>query len=137
MIRLTYVSTARKPLTAVELEDVLRVSRKNNARDDVTGLLVVGGRRFLQALEGPAKTVEQVFERIEKDPRHFAVVRLSREEVQERAFGGWAMGYTAGKAVTDPASSLKTVVAKLIEPIEDPRVRGYFTGFADTHATAY
>lgn len=136
MIRLIYVSTARKPLAAGELEDVLRVSRKNNARDEVTGLLVVGGRRFLQALEGEKDAVEHVFQRIEKDPRHFAVVRLSQEEVHERAFGQWAMGYTAGRATTDPALSLTAVVAKLIEPINDPRVRGYFTGFADLHSAA-
>ncbi len=67
MIRLIYISTARSELSTVELEGILRISRRNNAAVGVTGLLIVGGRRFLQALEGPADAVVQTYDRIKAE----------------------------------------------------------------------
>ena len=57
MHRLLYISTARSPLPKAELETLLRISRRNNVAVGVTGLLIVGGRRFLQALEIDRKSV--------------------------------------------------------------------------------
>ena len=133
MIRLLYISTARSPLTPAELERVLRVSRRNNRAVDVTGLLIVGGRRFLQALEGPVEAVLATFERIRADPRHFAVVILSRSAIEQRQFGGWAMGYQPGAPLGADADVAHDVEA-LIAPIEDPVVRAYFHEFALQHA---
>jgi hypothetical protein len=92
LIRLIYISTARSELSAAELEGVLRASRRNNAAVGVTGLLVVGGRRFLQALEGPADAVAQTYDRIKADGRHFAAVTLDNRPIAERSFPDWAMG---------------------------------------------
>ena len=134
MQRLLYISTARKPLPQVEIDDILRVSRRNNAAVAVTGLLVVGGRRFMQALEGPVEPVERVYQRICADPRHFAVVVLTREPIERRMFGDWAMGYRAG---ADPnGTALPDVVRSLTATIEDPTLRAYFTSFADLHAAS-
>ena len=135
MIRLLYISTARRPLTAEELADILRASRRNNARVDVGGLLIVGGRRFLQALEGPEAAVMATFHRINADPRHFAVVQLAREEITDRQFSQWTMGAQAGGRPGDNAS-ISQAVASLIAPIKDPNLRGYFTGFAERQAAA-
>lgn len=135
MIRLLYISTARRPLTAEQLADILRTSRRNNARVDVGGLLIVGGRRFLQALEGPEAAVMATFQRINADPRHFAVVQLMREEITERQFAQWAMGAQAGGRPGDNAS-ISQAVASLIAPIKDPSLRGYFTGFVERQAAA-
>ena len=135
MIRLLYISTARQPIVPATLDDILRVSRRNNVRADVTGLLVVGGRRFLQALEGPDAAVEATFERIGRDPRHFAVVRLARDAVGTRQFGGWAMGVQEGRA-PGRGATIDQAVAALIAPIADPSLKGYFTGFAERQAAA-
>jgi hypothetical protein len=132
--RLLYISTARNPLTQAEIDDILRISRRNNAAVAVTGLLVVGGRRFMQALEGPAEAVERVYQRICADPRHFAVVMLSREPVDRRMFDGWDMGYRAGADPTGTA--LPDVVRSLTATIEDANLRAYFTSFADLHAAS-
>ena len=79
MLQLVYISSAvGKP----DVGAILAVSRRNNARDDVTGLLYADGVRFLQALEGPADKVEAAFARIGADPRHRAVVVLSRRTVE-------------------------------------------------------
>ncbi len=134
MQRLLYISTARTIVTQATIDDILRISRRKNAAAGVTGLLVVGGKRFLQVLEGTDLAVAQTFDRIQGDPRHFAMVALARQAITERAFGSWAMGYKAGGSTTseDPAA----MVAALIAPIDDPVLRGYFSGFADLHLKA-
>ena len=135
MIRLLYISTARQQPTSVMLADILRASRRNNAAAEVTGLLVVGGRRFLQALEGPREAVLATYDRIASDPRHFAIVQLGCDEIAERQFGAWAMGAQAGRAPRAEATVSESVAA-LIAPITDPSLRGYFTGFAERQAAA-
>ena len=47
MKRLLYISTARAVLPASELDELLVKSREANSRVGITGLLIVGGRRFL------------------------------------------------------------------------------------------
>ncbi|MDB5695192.1 MAG: blue light sensor protein [Sphingomonas bacterium] len=135
MIRLLYISTARQPLTPEQLADVLRVSRRNNARVGVTGLLILGGRRFLQALEGPEEAVMTTYNRITADTRHFAVVLLAREQIETRQFAAWAMGAQAGGRAGE-GGTISQAVDTLITPITDPSLRGYFTGFAERQAAA-
>lgn len=133
MIRLLYVSTARERVTPATLADILRTSRRNNAISDVSGLLIVGGRRFLQALEGPRDPVLATYARIQRDPRHFACVQLVSETITERQFPHWAMGAQPGRAVAE-AAGVSEAIATLVAPITDPSLRGYFTGFADRQA---
>ena len=133
--RLLYISTARRPLVEDELQQILRTSRRNNSAVGVSGLLVVGGRRFLQVLEGDEKTIGATFTRIQGDDRHLAVVSLARDEIAERTFPDWSMGFVRGGSATSGAMP-GTAVAQLIAPIQDPTLHAYFTGFAQTHAAA-
>ncbi len=73
------------------LAALLIVSRRNNARDGVTGALICRGDLYLQLLEGPQDMVERAFQRIEWDRRHLDVKVLSRRNVTERLFPEWAM----------------------------------------------
>ena len=135
MLQLVYISTARQLLTRAELEQVLEVSRRNNGAVGITGLLVAGGRRFLQALEGPTDAVVATYQRITADPRHFGIVELSRREVEVREFGSWAMGYEAGG--DDSATGmLRSSVEALIAPVSDKSLRAQFAGFVELHSRA-
>lgn len=134
MLQIVYISTARRPLSEAELRSVLAVSRRNNAAAGITGLLVSGGRRFLQALEGPEEAVAAAFDRIKGDPRHFALVVLSRKNVDVREFGDWSMGYEAGGAAG--SADLKGIVDGLIAPLMDKNLRAQFAGFAEVNARA-
>ena len=136
MRRLLYISTARRPLERTELEDILRTSRRNNAGIGVTGLLVVGGRRFLQLLEGSDDAVAGIFERIRQDERHFAVVTLSDRIVESRLTPNWAMGFQHARAPSEDAIDLSAIVADLVAGIEDASIRIEFTQFAVHHAAA-
>lgn len=136
MHRLIYISSTRTPFSASDLETILTISRRNNAAVGVTGLLVAGGRRFLQVLEGSEDAIERVFQRIRQDNRHHAIVTLSKSEIDAPSFGEWSMGYVAGSAAAGSAATLPETVARLLEPVTDPTIRGYFEGFAALHAAA-
>ena len=55
-------------------------------------MLYVRGR-IIQVLEGEQQAVEDLFERIQQDPRHTEVDRVLTRPIQERLFEEWAMGY--------------------------------------------
>jgi len=57
MHQLVYISSSRREITPEMLREVLEASRTNNQRGGVTGLLVSGGNRFLQVLEGSTEAV--------------------------------------------------------------------------------
>lgn len=135
MQRILYISTTRTPLSAAELAGILATSRRKNAAVGVTGLLIAGGRRFLQVLEGPRDAVAATYERIALDPRHFALVKLNDKEIETRAFGRWAMGFETGSDASD-SGTLEEQVAALVSGLEDPTLRAYFTGFAKSHSSS-
>lgn len=85
-----------------QIRSILEHSRRNNARVDVTGALLFNGERFAQVLEGEQAAVQQIFERIQCDPRHDNVRVLQFEPVSERGFDDWAMAYI-GKAGREPS----------------------------------
>ncbi len=132
MLQLVYISTSRSPIDANMLESILAISRRRNAADEITGLLLAGGRRFLQALEGPQHKVLGTYNRITADPRHFALVELSRREVGAREFGEWAMAYREG-GEADPDAAMREAVSTLTAQLPDANVRALFTGFAELH----
>lgn len=129
--QLIYISTSRAAVpTVIEIEDILRVSRSNNQRDELTGMLVVGGRRFLQVLEGPSAALQRTYDRIKRDPRHFAMVELGRKQLPKRSFGNWAMGYEHG------GSSLLQVVTTLTGHLADAQLKADLISFAQMHTKA-
>lgn len=133
MLRILYISTARSKFTSNEMEQLLRISRRNNASVNVTGLLIAGDNRFLQLLEGPSEQVTATYKRIEADKRHFGTVILSKKAVNERLFSQWDMGYRASALPWGNGGSTEDLDT-FISPILDKTVRAYFEGFAKQHA---
>jgi len=130
--QLVYVSSSRPGLAPAEPEAILAVSRRNNARDAITGFLYSDGRRFLQALEGPEDKVLTTVERIRTDPRHRAIVVLSDRQIAEREFGTWAMAHYA------PGADADAFIARVAELTAGaaPDVRATFEGFAQVRRAA-
>ena len=91
--QLIYISTCRSPDIAEISNDILDVARRENARNDITGLLLFSDPNFLQILEGPELAVRRLFRNIQADPRHEAVTPLRRRSVTHRAFPDWSMAW--------------------------------------------
>ncbi|MDE0879610.1 MAG: BLUF domain-containing protein [Sphingomonas bacterium] len=135
MLRLLYISTSRAPIRQPLLESILATSHRNNSKVGITGLLIAGGTRFLQALEGEPDALDATADRIRNDDRHFAMTVLSKTEITQRAFPQWSMGYQMGGDVA-VGTTLSEAVTALTAPIADATLRAYFTGFAELHAAA-
>lgn len=71
------------------LESAVRHNRKNG----ITGMLLYSEGNFLQVLEGEADAVQATYQRICQDPRHHHVTGLLEEQVPQRQFSAWSMGY--------------------------------------------
>jgi hypothetical protein len=131
MIQIVYISTARGD-THVERGHILLTSRRNNERDGITGLLYDDGVRFLQVLEGEMEQVDAAFARIKVDPRHRAVVVLSRRAIDVREFGDWAM---ASLTPGVEAGEVMDRVGRLVAGASD-NVRATFESFARVRSVA-
>jgi hypothetical protein len=97
--QLIYSSTATKDFSEAHLSFLLLNARKNNQALGVTGLLLYDAGSFLQVLEGEGASIEALFRRIGRDPRHARVSRLLSRDVVAREFGEWSMGFVATKAI--------------------------------------
>ena len=93
MYRLVYVSTAQDGVGPKEVGDILDVSVSNNHERRLTGFLAHNGRHFMQALEGEREEVDSIYGQIVSDSRHFGVVQIIGEKIEERAFPDWSMNY--------------------------------------------
>jgi Sensors of blue-light using FAD len=93
MISLTYLSSSSRELDEAELEQILGSSRRNNAAAGLSGMLLYAEGHFIQTLEGDAEAVDAAFDRIQNDTRHRNVMITLREEIPERRFADWSMGF--------------------------------------------
>ena len=78
-----------------EINQILQTARRKNKEQNVTGALLFNSGYFAQALEGPRLAIEQIFERIQRDPRHGDVTVLSSQTDGHRDFPEWSMAYVA------------------------------------------
>ncbi|PTM39538.1 FAD-dependent sensor of blue light [Bosea sp. 124] len=92
--RLVYVSKfnlGRVDSAPAALRNILSASRRNNAKNGVTGYLIFDGETFLQILEGAEATVSGTFARIESDRRHRHASVLEAKPSSARLFPTWSM----------------------------------------------
>lgn len=112
MRRIVYLSSSRKALDKEQVEDILRVSRRNNEQADITGFLAYHDRCFFQVLEGPHAAIDRVLTRIRVDSRHSGLLVLSDTDVEQRAFPHWQMAFVA-------RSELAGILDKAAIPLAD------------------
>lgn len=78
--RIKYVSRQKVPMTRDEIDDIVRVSARNNPSRRVTGAMMASGSIFFQIIEGPEASVDELLEVIRNDPRHVDFVCLGVQE---------------------------------------------------------
>jgi hypothetical protein len=89
---LIYVSAADHLMTEPELLEILAVSRRNNAANEITGLLLYKENKrfenasFMQILEGKKDVVMNCYKKIARDKRHHTIIQLDKGRVAERNF---------------------------------------------------
>ncbi len=117
LFRIVYCSRNDVPAQGEDHEAealrILKASRANNVRDDITGALFYNAICFAQVLEGPLEAVQTTFERIQCDPRHADVVVLQSGPAHERLFASWDM---AAATAADPATASAAIIRALARP---------------------
>ena len=91
LVRLLYVSKPVGPITTYVTTSILEVSRANNKKTGVTGVLCQGSGIYLQVIEGQRSAISALFSRIMADSRHNTVEIISMEEIEQRRYGQWSM----------------------------------------------
>ncbi|MDQ1082065.1 MULTISPECIES: BLUF domain-containing protein [Microbacterium] len=103
LVSVSYVSTAVDSFDDAALAELLAQSRASNSEHDLTGMLLYRRGRFFQVLEGPQDAVDELMAKIGRDPRHTDVRVLLTEQLDERRFSEWTMGYEPIGVPTTPA----------------------------------
>ena len=73
------------------LKDIVSSSKRNNPKTLITGALFFHNGRFLQVIEGPKKSVDDLMSHITKDYRNKNLLELVNEPILERSFSLWNM----------------------------------------------
>ncbi len=93
VFRLIYRSHSQIPPEnrKIVLGEIFSNARSNNKEKHITGALLVAGDWFAQALEGEEKSIKELYDRIEADPRHDHITLLEMKPAADRVFSRWAM----------------------------------------------
>lgn len=112
LVSLIYTS---EMTASTDFMDILEVSRKNNERDGITGVLLFCNNHVIQCLEGGREAVNETFARIVRDKRHQNPLLVDYRTISVRLFSKWSMGYMPESSVTR-ATLLKYAVSQDFEP---------------------
>jgi hypothetical protein len=93
MHQIIYFSSASHPFSTQDALDILTVSRVNNARDGISGVLLCKDGSIMQVLEGEAEAVQRCFARVSRDPRHSGIIVVDNSPIARRQFGDWSMAF--------------------------------------------
>jgi Sensors of blue-light using FAD len=107
--QLVYVSTRKPNCTGEEIEKIVESCRKNNAPLKITGVLLYSETKFIQLVEGEAKTIMGLYDKIKKDNRHTNPVMISYNPINEKSFPSWHM---AKRSFTNAELEFKTDISQ-------------------------
>lgn len=100
MLRLLYCSQFKPETSKEDIENIFQTSRKNNSAAKITGVLMHGGGRFMQVLEGPDQAVLRTYLEITNDTRHSNCLIIYVTPVKDRIFSSWEMAEVEGQPLT-------------------------------------
>lgn len=129
MHHIAYISRAVHPLSDEDLHKLLTQCRRDNARNQITGILFYSHGNIAQLFEGEPEIIEPLFARISHDGRHSHVQKLIDKPIAARSFTDWSMafhpleadafetlqGFLLPHHVPEPPSSLTIADAMLID----------------------
>jgi hypothetical protein len=116
---LIYVSTSSKLLSTDELNTLLLEGRENFNNRGITGMMLYSNGTILQALEGEAEELEQLFEGIQQDYSQKGIIKLKEGRSMSRTFSDWSMGFKAS------CTDMVTKVSGFVDPLKHDFLDNY------------
>ncbi|MFK7921536.1 MAG: BLUF domain-containing protein [Bacteroidia bacterium] len=93
MYQIVYLSSATRPFSEQDLNNLLEECHFNNTQNRITGILVYLDASIIQLIEGDEYEVQRIFRKIQADDRHKGIITLYSGKAQERLFPNWSMAY--------------------------------------------
>lgn len=91
----SYISKLHPNYDATCISDIVKASRENNNRDNLTGILVFDGERFFQYAEGEKSKLLDLLKRLNNDMRHIDMsVLFLNAHVSSRLYKSWHLAYS-------------------------------------------
>jgi hypothetical protein len=91
LAQLVYVSRGGRELRGAVLTHLARQSATDNAKRDISGVLLACGPHLMQLLEGEVTEIVDLYEKIRRDPRHSEIELLICKNVNKRLCPDWGM----------------------------------------------
>ena len=98
MHAIAYVSAASWNLLDEQVQHIVAESRRRNALNGITGVLLYCDGNFMQYIEGEEEAVIETFARIRASECHYQVNELMNQPILEREFADWSMGFSLPSA---------------------------------------
>ena len=93
-------------VTNVDLDHILASARRQNAAENITGMLLYYRGEFVQILEGEKQSVENMYAKfIGPDLRHTALNKVHQNTISHRSFSEWSMGFVGAAEIESPMPS--------------------------------
>ena len=93
MYKIIYLSSATKPFSLTEINDLLAKAREKNSRLGITGMLIYREGNFIQLIEGDEQAVKNLYSTIKDDSRHKDCLVLDEGTIEKRCFAEWSMNF--------------------------------------------
>jgi hypothetical protein len=97
--RLIYRSVAAQQLGSLALFNLLTQAQLRNAQLQITGHLLYLDGAFTQCIEGPAASIDLLWESLQRDQRHHQIELLLRRPITERRFVEWSMAFSTYRSL--------------------------------------
>ncbi len=92
---ISYVSTITPDLSDVDIHKLMEFVKLKNNILNITGILIYSEGNFFQVLEGKQEVIKSIFEKIEKDPRHYNIIKMLDKEIKNNSFSEYHSPFTA------------------------------------------
>jgi hypothetical protein len=131
--QIIFFSTAAGGQDASSIAGIAAVSFTNNMRDAISGLMVAGGHRFLQVVEGDDAVIGAAVERVRRDRRHVGMTVLVDRMVRTRSFPTWSTAFRGEPEFGDFAT-LADMVEDMRRHVTNRELRRQIDCFANLFA---
>lgn len=136
LYRLIYVSKVKEGLGKDDLDAILNKALDNNKELDITGMLIFNHKYFFQVLEGARNHVNQTYNKIVQDERHYDCEILSAKKVNSRIFTRWEMRLMLEKDINRQLILKYSPIGRF-DPyrMANQEVDGFFLDLAQTQSS--
>ena len=119
--QLVYVSNRKPYCSQDEIDKILISCEKNNPKLNITGILLYTEKKFIQLVEGDARVITDLYDKIKEDDRHSNTMMISFGPIKEKSFPSWNM---ASRSISGTSIDYKSTMTSEDKAVFDKILNG-------------